>query len=160
MGTRDDAVAVRITDSGPDTPAAELVGITTDEEPTQLTHGTGFGLGLVRSVVDDSAEDLDSEPHPDGSSVVIVELPTPSDDPRRPGSAEDPADPTGRPCSVRGRRGHRASDPRGGRGLPHSAGSASSSVRSNSCDSSAASNEPTNSWSSASNSAFRSSSSA
>jgi len=91
---RGDAVAVRISDNGPGIPEAELVGITTDEEPTQLTHGTGFGLWLARSVVDDYAGDLDYEPHPEGGSVVIVELPTPSGD-RRSGSAEDPADPTG-----------------------------------------------------------------
>jgi PAS domain S-box-containing protein len=86
---RDDSIAVRIADNGPGIPQDELVGITTDGEPTQLTHGTGFGLWLVRSVVDDYAGSLDYEPHPEGGSVVIVELPLATGGQR---TTEGPAD--------------------------------------------------------------------
>ena len=72
---RDGSITVRIADNGPGIPQDELVGITTDEEPTQLTHGTGFGLWLVRSVIDDYAGSLDYKPHPEGGSIVMVELP-------------------------------------------------------------------------------------
>jgi len=71
----DDVVSVRIVDDGPGIPEDELAGITTDEEPTQLTHGTGFGLWLVRSVVDDYGGDLDYDSRGDGGSIVTVELP-------------------------------------------------------------------------------------
>ena len=86
---RDASVSVRIVDDGPGIPADELVGITTDEEPTQLTHGTGFGLWLVRSVVDDYAGTIEYDSRPEGGSIVAVELPTAGD---RPEPADEPTD--------------------------------------------------------------------
>jgi K+-sensing histidine kinase KdpD len=83
------SVSVRIVDDGPGIPQAELVGITGDEEPTQLTHGTGFGLWLVRSVVDDYAGSIDYDPRPEGGSIVTVELPAATD---RRTPADEPAD--------------------------------------------------------------------
>jgi PAS domain S-box-containing protein len=86
---RDASVSVRIVDDGPGIPQDELVGITTDEDPTQLTHGTGFGLWLVRSVVDDYGGTVEYEPRPEGGSIVTVELPTAVD---RPEPADEPTD--------------------------------------------------------------------
>ncbi|MFC3477169.1 PAS domain-containing protein [Halobacterium litoreum] len=70
----DDGVAVRVADEGPGVPKSELAGITTGEERTQLTHGTGFGLWLVRSVVDDYGGDLDHESPEEWGSVFVVRL--------------------------------------------------------------------------------------
>ena len=83
------SVSVRIVDDGPGIPREELVGITGDGEPTQLTHGTGFGLWLVRSVVDDYAGSVDYDPRPEGGSIVTVELPVATD---RRAPADEPAD--------------------------------------------------------------------
>jgi PAS domain S-box-containing protein len=69
-----DGVAVRVADEGPGIPDDELAGITTDEEVSQLTHGTGFGLWLVRSVVDDYGGDIAHESPPEGGSVLVVTL--------------------------------------------------------------------------------------
>jgi signal transduction histidine kinase len=75
----EDGVAVRVADDGPGIPEGELAGITTDEEVSQLTHGTGFGLWLVRSVVDDYGGDVSHESSPEGGSVVVVRLDEASD---------------------------------------------------------------------------------
>lgn len=74
-----DAVTVSIVDYGPGIPQDELSGIVTYEEQTKLTHGTGFGLWLVRSVVDDYGGDINYEPHPDGGSIVSVKLRVPNE---------------------------------------------------------------------------------
>jgi PAS domain S-box-containing protein len=71
---REDGVTVRVADDGPGIPDGELAGITTDEELSQLTHGTGFGLWLVRSVLDDYGGDISHETAPAGGSVLVVEL--------------------------------------------------------------------------------------
>jgi len=89
---RGDSVSVRIVDDGPGIPPDELVGITTDEDPTQLTHGTGFGLWLVRSVVDDYAGTIEYERRPEGGSIVTVELPAAAG---RPEPADEPAGQSG-----------------------------------------------------------------
>ena len=86
------SVSVRIVDDGPGIPEDELVGITTDEDPTQLTHGTGFGLWLVRSVVDDYAGTIEYDRRPEGGSIVTVELPTAAE---RPEPADEPTDRSG-----------------------------------------------------------------
>jgi hypothetical protein len=70
----EDTVSVRVADDGPGIPEDELVGIFSEGEQTQLTHGTGFGLWLVRMVVDDYGGDLSYESPPDGGSVVVVTL--------------------------------------------------------------------------------------
>jgi len=68
-------VRVSVADEGPGIPEEELVGITTDEEPTPIEHGTGFGLWLVRSVLDDYGATLHHEPRSGSGSELIVELP-------------------------------------------------------------------------------------
>jgi len=75
-------VTVRIADDAPGIPQDELTGITTDEEPTQLAHGTGSGPWLVRSVVDDYGGDLSYESPATGGGILTVELP--KSPPRRP----------------------------------------------------------------------------
>jgi signal transduction histidine kinase len=70
----EDAVSIRVADDGPGIPEDELVGIVGDGERTQLTHGSGFGLWLVRMVVDDYGGELSYESPPDGGSVVVVTL--------------------------------------------------------------------------------------
>ncbi|MFC7073302.1 PAS domain S-box protein [Halovenus rubra] len=73
------AVLGRIVDNGPGIPPDELSGIVTDEEQTQLTHGTGFGLWLVRAIVDDYNGTLSHEYVSNGGSAVTVQLPTATD---------------------------------------------------------------------------------
>jgi len=68
-------LSVRVADGGPGIPEDELVGIVGEQEQTQLNHGTGFGLWLVRMVVDDYGGDLSYESPPEGGSVVVVTLP-------------------------------------------------------------------------------------
>jgi signal transduction histidine kinase len=75
----DETVSVAVADDGPGIPEDELVGIVGDGEQTQLTHGTGFGLWLVRMVVDDYGGELSYESSADGGSVVTVTLPTDAD---------------------------------------------------------------------------------
>ncbi len=75
----DETVSVAVADDGPGIPEDELVGIVGDGEQTQLTHGTGFGLWLVRMVVDDYGGDLSYESPADGGSVVTVTLPADAD---------------------------------------------------------------------------------
>ena len=75
----DDTVSVSVSDDGPGIPEEELVGITTDEEPTPIAHGTGFGLWLVRSVLDDYGANLSYEPNDGGGSTLTVALPKASE---------------------------------------------------------------------------------
>lgn len=67
-------VSINIADNGPGIPRDELAGIITDEEPTQLTHGTGFGLWLARTVIDDYGGDINYESRPGGGSILSIEL--------------------------------------------------------------------------------------
>lgn len=76
----EESLSVRVADDGPGIPEDELVGIVGEQEQTQLTHGTGFGLWLVRMVVEDYGGDLSYESPPEGGSVVVFTLPTPSSD--------------------------------------------------------------------------------
>jgi signal transduction histidine kinase len=87
-----DRVALRVADDGPGIPAEELTSITADGEPTQLTHGTGFGLWLVRSVVADYGGELTYDDRPGGGSVFTVRLGRAPDEP-----ASGPAGETGEP---------------------------------------------------------------
>lgn len=71
----DGGVAVGVCDDGPGIPAEELVGITTDDEPTPVEHGTGFGLWLVRSVLNEYGARLDYDRRSDGGSRLSFTLP-------------------------------------------------------------------------------------
>ncbi|MFC7057763.1 sensor histidine kinase [Halovenus salina] len=70
----DDHVEIHVADDGPGIPDDELAGIMTDQEQTQLTHGTGFGLWIVRSIVDDCGGELDYRKRDGSGSKVIVRL--------------------------------------------------------------------------------------
>jgi len=84
----EERVAVRVADDGPGIPETELASLT-DEAPTQLTHGTGFGLWLVRSVVADYGGELRYDTPPDGGSVFTVRLRRPPDEGSPVGSADE-----------------------------------------------------------------------
>ncbi|CAI48902.1 sensor box histidine kinase [Natronomonas pharaonis DSM 2160] len=73
-----DGAAISVIDDGPGIPEEELVGITTDKEPTQTEHGTGFGLWVVRSVVDDYGGDVEYDRAEGGGSQLTVTLPEPT----------------------------------------------------------------------------------
>jgi PAS domain S-box-containing protein len=75
VDSRPEFVAVSVIDDGPGVPETELTGIVNEEQQTQLTHGSGFGLWLVRSVLDEYGGNLAYEPAPGGGSVFTVELP-------------------------------------------------------------------------------------
>ncbi|MFC7059580.1 PAS domain S-box protein [Halovenus salina] len=72
-------VAVNVIDDGPGIPETELTGIVNNDQQTQLTHGSGFGLWLVRSVLDEYGGTLTYEQAPSGGSIFTVELPAVSD---------------------------------------------------------------------------------
>ncbi|CCQ34858.1 Signal-transducing histidine kinase protein [Halorhabdus tiamatea SARL4B] len=66
----DGHVEISVTDEGPGIPEHERVSITGDTEITQLEHGTGVGLWVIRSVVDayDGTVSIDTT---DGTTVTI-----------------------------------------------------------------------------------------
>ncbi|MFT4944968.1 MAG: signal transduction histidine kinase [Halovenus sp.] len=80
----EDSVSVRVADDGPGVPADELVGIVGERDRTQLTHGSGLGLWLVRLVLDDYGGDLSYESPPEYGSVFTVTLQTGVDGQLRP----------------------------------------------------------------------------
>ena len=86
----DDTLSIAIQDDGPGIPEEELVGITTDEEPTPIEHGTGFGLWLVGSVLDDYGATLSYEPVPEGGSRLTIELPKAADRPAATAETREP----------------------------------------------------------------------
>lgn len=69
-----DWVRVSISDDGPGIPDEEWQVVTGDQEITQLSHGTGLGLWLVRWVVVSCGGHLHRESAGEGTTVV-VELP-------------------------------------------------------------------------------------
>jgi signal transduction histidine kinase len=70
--TGDGQVAVRFTDDGPGIPNTEWQVISGDTEVTQLQHGTGLGLWLVRWIVDSYNGTLSRSRNPTGSTVTIT----------------------------------------------------------------------------------------
>jgi len=72
----EESLSIRVADDGPGIPEDELVGIVGEQERTQLNHGTGFGLWLVRTVVEDYGGELSYESPPEGGSVIVLTLPT------------------------------------------------------------------------------------
>jgi signal transduction histidine kinase len=69
-------VEIRVADDGPGIPADEVAVLTGDRDLTQLDHGSGFGLWLVKWVVDGYGGDLRFEESQSGGTVVVVTLDT------------------------------------------------------------------------------------
>ncbi|WEL17890.1 MULTISPECIES: HAMP domain-containing sensor histidine kinase [unclassified Halorhabdus] len=67
---RNGDVEIRVADSGPGIPTHELTSIADESEITQLEHGTGVGLWVIRSTVDayDGTLSFDTD---DGTTVTI-----------------------------------------------------------------------------------------
>jgi signal transduction histidine kinase len=70
--TGDGRVAVRFTDDGPGIPDTEWAVISGDAEVTQLQHGTGLGLWLVRWIVDSYNGTLSRSRNPAGTTVTLT----------------------------------------------------------------------------------------
>ena len=71
---RDDAVAVRIGDTGTGMTAEECERLFTPYYTTKR-HGTGLGLAIVQSIVSDHGGTIRVESAPGKGSSFIVELP-------------------------------------------------------------------------------------
>ncbi|UPW02045.1 HAMP domain-containing histidine kinase [Halorussus gelatinilyticus] len=69
-----DRVEIRVADDGPGIPDDEVAVLTGDRDLTQLDHGSGFGLWLVKWVVDGYGGDLRFEESDSGGTVVAVTL--------------------------------------------------------------------------------------
>ncbi|WP_135829198.1 sensor histidine kinase [Halorussus halobius] len=72
--TDDGRVTVRVADDGPGIPDDEVAVLTDDRPITQLDHGSGFGLWLVKWVVDSYDGELRFETSASGGTVVALEL--------------------------------------------------------------------------------------
>jgi signal transduction histidine kinase len=70
-GDADRWVDVRVRDDGPGIPGTEREEIAGDREPTQLAHGTGLGLWLVRWTVEACGGEIRFEGDDDGTTVVV-----------------------------------------------------------------------------------------
>lgn len=81
-----DTASITVSDNGAGVPAAEWAIVTGDAEISQLEHGSGLGLWLVRWVVEGYGGTLSRQVDGDGASVVI-ELPLVDTD----SEADDPA---------------------------------------------------------------------
>ena len=87
MGAVDGAEAVlTVADDGPGIPGTEREAIFGDGEITQLRHGSGIGLWLVKWIVESAGGRLAYE-REDGWTAVTMRLPRPSD--TRPLPADD-----------------------------------------------------------------------
>jgi PAS domain S-box-containing protein len=69
-----DTVAVRVIDDGPGIPEHERTVVTGESEITQLNHGSGLGLWLVKWVVEASGGDIAFHERDGGGSVVELTL--------------------------------------------------------------------------------------
>jgi len=69
-----DRAIVKVVDDGPGIPAQERAAVFDERPLSQLSHGTGLGLWLVKWVVDACRGDLDYA-RTDGETVVSVALP-------------------------------------------------------------------------------------
>ena len=75
VASTEDHVEVSVIDEGPVIPDEELRGVTNDVPPTEVAHGTGFGLKLVRAVVDDYGGSIEHAPRADGGNRLTIRLP-------------------------------------------------------------------------------------
>jgi len=69
------ATTILIEDDGPPIPEVEWAVVTDRREITQLQHGSGIGLWLVRWVVDDHGGTLELRQNDDDGTVVAMRLP-------------------------------------------------------------------------------------
>ena len=81
------ATTVVIADDGPPIPEMEWAVVTDQREITQLQHGSGIGLWLVRWVVDDHGGDLRLRRNDEDGTEIALELPHGSE---RPATPTDP----------------------------------------------------------------------
>lgn len=89
-GPDGDHVEIRVTDDGAPIPDDEWAVVSGETEVTQLSHGSGLGLWLVRWIVESHGGSMRREPGTDGATVVL-ELPAvspPDDEPPGPGSRD------------------------------------------------------------------------
>lgn len=73
---RGDRVEFVVSDEGPPIPDDEWEIVTGGREITQLRHGSGLGLWLVRWVVEDNGGELSLRENGDDGTTVAVSLPT------------------------------------------------------------------------------------
>jgi len=67
-------VTVRVADDGPGIPDDEVAVLTDDRDITQLDHGSGFGLWLVKWVVDSYGGELRFDETDSGGTRVVLTL--------------------------------------------------------------------------------------
>ena len=79
VATDGQTASITVSDNGAGVPAAEWAIVTGDSEISQLEHGSGLGLWLVRWVVEGYGGTLTRQVDNDGASVVI-QLPIVDDD--------------------------------------------------------------------------------
>jgi len=84
-----ETASITVSDSGAGVPAAEWAAVTGDAEISQLEHGSGLGLWLVRWVVEGYGGTLDRRSSTDGASVVITLPLVGADDGRKGATAVD-----------------------------------------------------------------------
>ncbi|MFT4922451.1 MAG: signal transduction histidine kinase, partial [Haloarculaceae archaeon] len=70
-----DAVVIRIADDGPGIPEMERKVITEEAEIEPLYHGTGLGLWLVKTIVEDSGGSLAFDENEPRGTIVTITLP-------------------------------------------------------------------------------------
>ena len=79
--TDNDRVELSVADNGPGIPETERRVITGDEDITQLTHGSGLGLWLVRWIIEGYGGDLAIDTPASGGTVVRLYLDRPAGTP-------------------------------------------------------------------------------
>jgi len=70
-----ECVEIRVADDGPGIPAAEWETVVGDSDITQLSHGTGLGLWLVRWIVDACGGSIRLADDGDWTTEVVVTVP-------------------------------------------------------------------------------------
>ncbi|MEZ3144388.1 PAS domain S-box protein [Halobaculum sp. MBLA0143] len=83
-----EVTTVSIGDDGPPIPEMEWAVVTDQREITQLQHGSGIGLWLVRWVIDDHGGDLRLRQNDEDGTEIVLELPHGDE---RPATPVDPS---------------------------------------------------------------------